>query len=162
MPNGPCEDISGNLRDALIAITKNDITNNDTLPLVQLAWRTKIFGAAPPTSGPSVCTRADETIACAVVDGSSVPNFWDKLRGSADLIFPRGSLWHARDVPLSGQKIHFAMCCMPMSFHTYTPFLNAFTINLPLPLHTIMPNFLPQTSLFYPAPYSFTHPSFPK
>ena len=117
MPNGPCEDISGNLRDALIAITKNDITNNDTLPLVQLAWRTKIFGAAPPTSGPSVCTRADETIACAVVDASSVPNFWDKLRGSADLIFPHGSLWHARDIPLPGQKTHF--CDAISSFHTF-------------------------------------------
>jgi GDP-mannose transporter len=101
LPNGPCEDIARNHRDQLIAVTKRNAFL-DTFPLVQLAWRTKIFGAAPPSSGPTVCTRADEKIACAVVDGSSVPSFWDKVRGSAVSVIAHGSLWHPRDIP--GQK----------------------------------------------------------
>jgi uncharacterized protein CbrC (UPF0167 family) len=107
LPDGPCEEIAGNHRDQLIAVTKGNAFL-DSLPLVQLAWRTKVFGADPQSSEPTVCTRGDENIACAVVDASSVPSFLDKRHGSAVSVLAHGSLWHARDIP--GQKVLSVMC----------------------------------------------------
>ena len=98
LPDGPCEDLDRNHREQLIAVTKGHIFS-DIFPVVRLAWRTRIFGASPPASQARVCTRADETIACATVDDSGVPGWWDKLKGAGSAVDIHGALWHMRDTP---------------------------------------------------------------
>jgi hypothetical protein len=98
LPDGPCEDLDRNHREQLIAVTKSHIFL-DVFPVVRLAWRTRIFGASPPASQARVCTRADETIACATVDDSGVPGWWDKLKGAGSAVDIHGALWHLRDTP---------------------------------------------------------------
>jgi hypothetical protein len=98
-PDGPCEVIAWKHRQQIVAVTKGHLFL-DVFPVVRLAWRTRIFGAPPPSSTkPILCSRADEIIACTNVDGSGVPSFWDKVRGVHSPIEAHGSIWHMRDTP---------------------------------------------------------------
>jgi hypothetical protein len=71
----------------------------DSYPLVQLAWRTQVFGVTPSFSGPKDCARADEIIACEQVDDTKSQSFWDKVRGASSPLAAHGSIWHLRDSP---------------------------------------------------------------
>jgi hypothetical protein len=87
-----------NHREQLVAVTKGHAFLGE-YPLVQLAWRTEIFGAKPSFSGPKVCARADEIIACEQVDGLKGQSFWGKVRGASNPEVAHGSIWHLRDSP---------------------------------------------------------------
>lgn len=98
LPDGPCEVIDRDHREQLVAITEGHAFLG-AYPLVQLAWRTQVFGATQHFSGPKFCTRADEIIACEQVDGIKGQSFWDKVRGASNAMATHGSIWHLRDSP---------------------------------------------------------------
>jgi hypothetical protein len=102
LPDGPCEVIDRGHREQLVAVTKGHAFL-DAYPLVQLAWRTQVFGVTPSFSGPKGCARADEIIACEQVDGTKGQSFWDKVRGASNPLAAHGSIWHLRDSP---GKVH--------------------------------------------------------